>query len=75
MKQKHIYINQVKYHEGDSFFMPNGKEIVVKKIIDEVHFITGDGHSWHTQMFYDQNCHHSPEKQKEYDRRQNALEM
>lgn len=70
-----IYINLVKYKEGDSFYMANGKEIVVKKIIDEVHFITGNGWSWHTNMFYDHNCYHNPEKQREHDRRCGEAEM
>lgn len=70
-----IYISRVKYREGDSFYMPNGKEIIVKKIIDEVHFITADGWSWHSNMFYDHHCHHNTEKQREYEQICRNLEM
>lgn len=73
--QDFIYINRVKYKEGDSFYMPNGKEIIVKKIIDEVHFITADGWSWHSNMFYDYHCHHNAEKQREYEQKFGSLEM
>lgn len=53
----YIYLGDVRYREGDKFER-NGKEIGVRKIIDDCHFIASNGESWHTGMFYDQGCRH-----------------
>lgn len=52
-----IYLGNVRYEQGDTFFRGK-KEVAVKTIIDSHHFISGDGSSWHTGMFYDFDCFH-----------------
>ena len=47
----YIYLGDVRYREGDKFER-NGKEVGVRKIIDDYHFIASNGESWHTGMFY-----------------------
>ncbi len=53
----YIYLGDVRYREGDKFER-NGKEVGVRKIIDDYHFIASNGESWHTGMFYEQGCSH-----------------
>lgn len=53
----YIYLGDVRYRVGDKFER-NGKEVGVRKIIDDYHFIASNGESWHTGMFYEQGCSH-----------------
>ena len=53
----YIVLGNVRYQSGESF-QRGEKDITVKKIIDQHHFITDGGESWHTGMFNDFTCTH-----------------
>lgn len=58
----YIYIGGVRLRKGDKFLC-NGKEVVIKEILDPVHFLCSKNFAWHSHMFYDRNCEHIKENQ------------
>ena len=53
----YLYLSGVRYREGEKF-LRGDKEITIKKIVDQCHFLAGDNSCWHTEMFYDYKCLH-----------------
>ena len=54
-----MYMGGRIYQAGDRF-LKNNKEVTVKEIIDQTHFFDEHSSCWHTYMFYDYRCRHSP---------------
>lgn len=59
----YIYIGGLRLRKGDKFLC-NGKEVVIKEILDQVHFLDKQYcNCWHSHMFYDRKCEHVKEKE------------
>lgn len=59
----YLYIGGVRLRKGDKFIC-NGREVVIKEILDQVHFLCSRNFAWHSYMFYDRKCEHTKENQK-----------
>ena len=61
----YLYIGGVRLKNGDKFIC-NGRDIEIKEILDQVHFLDKKHSScWHSYMFYDRKCSHIKENQNE----------
>ncbi|MDR3319243.1 MAG: hypothetical protein LBS99_07360 [Clostridiales bacterium] len=59
--REYLYVGGMRYRLGDCF-LQSGREITVKEICDQVHFVDDRSQFWHTHMFYDRKCEHCPER-------------